>query len=58
MKQNTNGYSFVLRIAVPTGKLLGFDVKIDDADDQKVVETSLGNGKKLHENRCNFSIVR
>lgn len=58
MKQSTNGYSFLLRIAVRTGKLLGFDVKINDADGNKVVETSLGNGKKLHENRCNFSIVR
>lgn len=58
VKQNADGYSFTLEIPAKTGNMLGFDVKIDDADGKKVTETVLGNGEKLHNSRCNFSIVK
>lgn len=58
VKQDANGYSFTLEIPAETGNMLGFDVKIDDVDGKKMTETMLGNGEKLYENRCNFSIVK
>lgn len=58
VKQNADGYSFVLEIRATTGKMLGFDVKIDDAGNGKIRETTLGKGKELYRNRCNFSIVK
>ena len=58
VKQNADGYSFVLEIRAATGKMLGFDVKIDDAGNGKIRETTLGKGKELYRNRCNFSIVK
>ncbi len=58
VKQNADGYSFVLEIRAAAGKMLGFDVKIDDAGNGKIRETTLGKGKELYRNRCNFSIVK
>lgn len=58
VKQSAEGYSFVLEIRAATGKMLGFDVKIDDAGNGKIRETTLGKGKELYRNRCNFSIVK
>lgn len=58
VEQDKNGYSFTLTIPAQTGKLLGFDVKIDDTDNKKLTEFMLGNGRELHRNRCNFSIVK
>lgn len=58
VKQNAEGYSFTLEIRKKTGAMLGFGVKIDDADGKTVRETTLGEGKELYRNRCNFSIVK
>ena len=58
VKQSADGYSFKLEIRAATGKMLGFDVKIDDAGNGKIRETTLGKGKELYRNRCNFSIVK
>lgn len=54
-----DGYSFTLEIRRETGSMLGFDLKIDDADGSSAIrETTLGDGKDLYSNRCNFSIVK
>jgi len=58
LSQNKDGYSFTLVIPRKTGKMLGFDVKVDDANSSGVTETKLGAGKDLYLNRCNFSIVK
>ena len=53
---NKNGYSFTLTIPVSVGKILGFDVKIDDSNGKTIQEFTLGSGEKLFQNRCNFSL--
>ena len=58
LRQDKAGYGFTIEIPAEIGALLGFDVKIDDASGVSVTETVLGGGKKLHQNRCNFSIVK
>lgn len=57
VKQNADGYSFILVIRAKTGSALGFDLKIDDSDGSKIRETTLGSGTELHKKRCNFSIA-
>ncbi len=57
VKSDANGYAFTLVIPAETGNVLGFDVKIDDRAGEKMAETTLGTGKELHRNRCNFSLV-
>lgn len=52
------GYKITLDVKVETRGILGFDVKIDDADGDKISETTLGDGKHLHKNRCFFNLVR
>ena len=58
LKQTKGEYSFTLEIPAKTGTVLGFDVKIDDADGKRLTETALGPGKELHRNRCNFNLVK
>ena len=58
LKQTKGEYSFSLEIPAKTGTVLGFDVKIDDADGKRLTETALGPGKELHRNRCNFNLVK
>ena len=53
---NKDGYSFTLTIPVSVGKILGFDVKIDDSNGKTIQEFTLGSGEKLFQNRCNFSL--
>ena len=57
IRSNPSGYSFRLEIPAETGALLGFDVKIDDAAGNSLRETTLGSGKKLFRNRCQFSLA-
>ncbi len=57
IRSNPSGYSFRLEIPAETGALLGFDVKIDDAAGNSLRETTLGAGKKLFRNRCQFSLA-
>lgn len=57
IRSNPSGYSFRLEIPAETDALLGFDVKIDDAAGNSLRETTLGSGKKLFRNRCQFSLA-
>lgn len=53
-----DGYTLTLTVPARAGDLLGFDLKLDDADGAAIRETTLGTGTELFKNRCSFSVVR
>lgn len=55
---SADGYTLTLTVPARAGDLLGFDLKLDDADGAAIRETTLGTGTELFKNRCSFSVVR